>query len=211
VYWEREANLSEEINIAWSKHKKPADLGDVARNLKGVMASLHSWSKRTIRCITKQIEKKRRKLEAVSMRSDLEGKKLAKRLCVELDELLEKEELRWRQRSRVNWLKSGDRNTLYFHRKATWRAKKNKIQKLADANGNEITDENQMHCLATEYFKGLYTADDTVQPSLITDLLQEKVTPRINEELCAPFTDDEISFALFQIGPTKAPGEIGEL
>jgi hypothetical protein len=32
VYWEREANLSEEINIAWSKHKKPADLADAASN-----------------------------------------------------------------------------------------------------------------------------------------------------------------------------------
>jgi hypothetical protein len=75
--------------------------------------------------------------------------------------------------------------------------KNNKIQKLADANGNEITYKNQMHCLATEYFKGLYTANDTVQPSVITDLIQEKVTLRINEDLCAPFTDDEISFALF--------------
>jgi hypothetical protein len=47
-----------------------------------------------------------------------------------MDELLYKEEMMWLQRSHISWLKEGDRNTRYFHRKAVWRAKKNNITKL---------------------------------------------------------------------------------
>jgi hypothetical protein len=79
------------------------------------------------------------------MRTDTDSRKLAKKLSTELDELLEKENIRWRQRSRVDWLKSGDINTLYFHRKATWRAKKNRIEKLSVADGSETSDEARMN------------------------------------------------------------------
>lgn len=41
------------------------------------------------------------------------------------------------------------------------------------------------------------------------DLLEELVTEDDNVKLCAPFTDKEISDALFQIGPLKAPGPDG--
>jgi hypothetical protein len=103
--------------------QKPADLGDVANNLSGVMDSLHAWSGRTTGCIPKEIERKRTLLEKISMKSDEKSRKKIRQINIEIDELLEKEEICWRQRSRINWLRAGDRDTQYFHRKATWRAK----------------------------------------------------------------------------------------
>ena len=41
------------------------------------------------------------------------------------------------------------------------------------------------------------------------DLFERVVSSADNDRLCAPFTDKEISDALFQIGPLKAPGPDG--
>ena len=38
------------------------------------------------------------------------------------------------------------------------------------------------------------------------DAVQQKVTPTMQEVLSSTFTAEEIKAALFQIGPTKAPG-----
>lgn len=51
------------------------------------------------------------------------------------DELLKIQETVWRQISRAMWLKDGDRNTKFFHGKASQRKKFNHIRKLKDSNG----------------------------------------------------------------------------
>ena len=47
-----------------------------------------------------------------------------------LVELYHREEILWRQRSRIEWLTSGDKNTRFFHLRASIRRKKNMIKAL---------------------------------------------------------------------------------
>jgi hypothetical protein len=126
-----------------------------------------------------------------------------------MNELLYKEEMLWVQRSRISWLKEGDRNTKFFHQKAVWRARRNKIKKLKDDDGVWNEAPSDMERMATSYFKELFTRDPSLNSDALVDLIQEKVTPEMNLDLCKDFTDDEIGDALFQIGPLKAPGVDG--
>ena len=66
---------------------------------------------------------------------------LLKTTQIELNCWLENEDEMWRQRSRINWLQSGDRNTRFFHEKALTRFKKNLIDGLLDAEGRWQEDE----------------------------------------------------------------------
>jgi hypothetical protein len=127
----------------------------------------------------------------------------------QMNEILYREEMLWLQRSRINWLKEGDRNTKYFHHRAVWRARKNKIAKLRDDNGIVQITPTEMQRMAVSYFKSMYTRDPSLDDEVITSLIQEQVTQEMNIHLCKDFSEEEISNALFQIGPIKAPGPNG--
>lgn len=42
-----------------------------------------------------------------------------KHLCHEIFDLLEREEIYWKQRSHVDWLRNDDKNTNFFHKRAS--------------------------------------------------------------------------------------------
>lgn len=115
------------------------------------MMSLHGWSKRKCKNVGREIEKCRKELAAL-LESNSDS--LAIRGATDrLNELLYREEMLWLQRSRINWLKEGDRNTRFFHSRAVWREKKNKITKLRDANGVVHSSTKVMENMATQYFE----------------------------------------------------------
>ena len=106
-------------------------------------------------------------------------------------------------------VEGGDRNTKYFQSKAVWRERKNKIRELTDSVGVVHSDLASMWEVANSYFHDIFTADPTLNAAPILELINPVVTEEDNTKLCAPFTDKEISDALFQIGPLKAPGPDG--
>jgi hypothetical protein len=207
VMWEREASLPEHISKSWTDAGPKMNLGQIRTGLASVMRHLQTWSKSKFGNVKLQLEKSQTRLEELlNMNADRDE---IRAVTDEMNELLYREEIMWMQRSRIDWLKEGDRNTNFFHSKAVWRAWKNKVKRLVDDQGDEHTDQAMMGKLVNEYFGGLFVADHTLDPNLIIPLLEPKVTTEMNENLMRDFTDKEIADALFQIGPLKAPGPDG--
>jgi hypothetical protein len=55
-----------------------------------------------------------------------------------LEERKAQEEILWRQKSRIQWLKEGDRNTKFFHRSTIQRRHANRITQLITENGQTL-------------------------------------------------------------------------
>jgi hypothetical protein len=126
-----------------------------------------------------------------------------------MDEVLYREEMMWLQRSCITWLREGDCNTKYFHHKVVVRAKKNKIKLLQNENRQITQDRKMMERMAVSFFKDLYLVEPGVNTEEVVNLFQPIIYDATNSNLCKEFTTDEISDALFQIGPLKAPGPDG--
>jgi len=118
IMWERDESLGPEIEEAWKAAGSKTCLGDITRALKDVMASLKSWSREKFGSIRKGLESLRAKLEMLQSKPDGTACAEISRTMDRMNEILYREEMMWLQRSRVAWLREGDRNTKFFHQKA---------------------------------------------------------------------------------------------
>ena len=66
--------------------------------------------------------------------------------------LCKDEEAFFRQRSRIQWLSLGDRNTKFFHRSFIHRQVRGRIHSLKDDDGTVVTDQSDLGRLAVSYF-----------------------------------------------------------
>ena len=79
-------------------------------------------------------------------------------LSKKMDELLQKQEIYWAQQSRINWLKHGDRNTKFFHAKASQRRRKNFIKGIRNSQGQWVENLEEVVQVTSDYFDNLFQA-----------------------------------------------------
>lgn len=76
-------------------------------------------------------------------------------LQMEVNELIEFEDLKWRQRVKQEWLQNGDKNSKFFHASVNHCRKSNFISKIIDIDGDFIRMRllwNVPLCLITSHF-----------------------------------------------------------
>ena len=115
----------------------------------------------------------------------------------------------WKQKSRVLWLREGDRNTKYFHAKTKQRRARNRITRLRNSMNQWVSSEEDIEAVATDYFQQLFT---TTNPETIDETLRyitASVSDEMNQRLLRIPHDEEIKEATFAINPAKAPGPDG--
>lgn len=130
-------------------------------------------------------------------------------LKVSLNKLWECDESYWRQRSRVLWLRQGDKNTSYFHKTAAQRRKINTIEKLRNPNGVWLENENQIRKELEMTFKALRTTEGPRDWSETLAALPKLVSCEMNHDLLLPPSKEEVKSAVFQLGALRSPGPDG--
>ncbi|KAL4298005.1 hypothetical protein GQ457_12G013580 [Hibiscus cannabinus] len=123
--------------------------------------------------------------------------------------LLDKDEAYWAQRARVTWLSQGDRNTAYFHARASGRRKKNRIRGLFDESGIWTHKQAEVAGVAMHYFSTLSSSSQPTPNSTLLSNIVHCISSDDNSSLLRPFTDVEILAAFQDINLTKALGNDG--
>ncbi|PSR84913.1 Endonuclease [Actinidia chinensis var. chinensis] len=113
----------------------------------------------------------------------------------------------WRQKSRINWLKLGDKNTKFFQTFANSRYRKNFIGSV-EVDGVMLEDPNLIKSAAIDYFSKLFDEETWTRPRLGGMAFGSlDATDRMTLE--KTFLEEEIVRAIKDCSSFKAPGPDG--
>ena len=124
----------------------------------------------------------------------------------EINEILFREEIMWKQRLRALWIKSGDRNTKFFHATANQRHRKNRIERLRDGDGRWKDEPEDVENIILNYFSTIFSTDHPEDFEASLSAVNSRVSDEMNDFLLREFKEDEVWSALKQMHPTKSPG-----
>ncbi|XP_074278207.1 uncharacterized protein LOC141601801 [Silene latifolia] len=203
--WVGEEGCEDTIRRVW-------DIGDcdVLETISRCADELKKWKGVSIGKILRDLSRKRKILSWLNENERSSGMvKERKRLMGEITHLLRQEEVFWRQRSRALWLREGDRNTKYFHRKARQRRKKNTITRVMGRNGTVCEGVEAVKSEAEGFFSSLFESARPEQIDELFDGVRGRVTEAMNEHFRASYRGEKVLEALNQMYPLKAPGPDG--
>ena len=122
------------------------------------LAQLRIWSRKKFNGQKEKLKHLKKKLSEMKHNfTQWEEVNEIKSTEEQIEKILLDEEVYWKQRSRADWLKEGDKNTKYFHSKASSRKRKNRIWGVMDQHDVWIDDREGVEKQFCEYFASLFT------------------------------------------------------
>jgi mannosylglycoprotein endo-beta-mannosidase len=212
AYWQFVEGFGEVVTQAWGVEtggRSPLAVLDF--KLRETKKALKFWSKHHIGDIQKHLciadelilqfdtaqESRQLSNDEMLLRKNLRSRTLG--LAVLL-------KIKRKQRSRITWLKAGDANTRFFHRKANARHRKNTIHALQSREGI-VTDHAAMLDLAREHFDHIIGTRSPASSRFRWESM-DLCCPNLSG-LEIPFSIEEIRQAVQDMPADKAPGPDG--
>uniref|UniRef100_A0A803P9A9 DUF4283 domain-containing protein n=1 Tax=Cannabis sativa TaxID=3483 RepID=A0A803P9A9_CANSA len=211
-FWLTEPSFYETVKDSWkhcpSSHT-PLTLNTFLLKQQMCVDDIKSWNA-GFNSLSRRINALENSINAIHSNLPLSRDKIheASALQSQLDSLLYKNEILWKQRSKIHWLQAGDKNTKYFHSKATARRKTNFIRKLKCDDGRVVTSVDDISREVSSYFSDLFKSQES--NSEATQYLLSAINKSLDSQqiqfLNSPFEAHEVRQALFQLSSDKAPG-----
>lgn len=210
--WIDHPDFKKTVGMGWSSAVVDAEdpLLIFCRRLDGCKSILAKWSKSAFPNSKKVFDKLNAELHLLLFEEfTAEAEAAISVVLSKIEEAWDREEKFWEQKARVHWLKSGDKNTRFFHAATLQRRRKNKILKLRVEDDRWVDKEEDIGAEFTKFYSSLFTASTQEGLLDVLDFVQSEITEDDNSRLMAAVTDSEIKLAAFQMGGLKAPGPDG--
>lgn len=85
--------------------------------------------------------------------------KLDLKLKREWADVLLQEEVLWMQKSWVDWLRMGNKNTKFLHTSTLVRRRRNRVELLMNEESDWLAGSAQLKNMAFEFYTGLFSTD----------------------------------------------------
>eukprot|EP00253_Pinus_taeda_P022996 PITA_22996 len=162
--------------------------------LKEIKGKIKKWNKEEFGNIMEEKQKLEKEMEDIQQRIILEGRdeersKEEGRIINQLEERRKQEEIMWRQKSRIKWLREGEMNTKFFHQAMIQNRQRNRIFSIKNAEGEREARGEAIEHICKEI------------PRLITN--------EQNKALMRAATMEEVEEVVMNMKKGKAPGPDG--
>lgn len=208
--WAENRECKEIVSEIWERDRGQRNRGGIHDRLGTCRHRLRRWNRANAVNNRIAIERIQQQLKTVQQAPNgSHSRERERQLKQKLEDLWTKEEEYWRTRSRIQWLKLGDRNSTYFHQATVERRRKNTINRMQRADGVWIENEADIVKECEDYFRNMFQSeacegvDDQMHciPKLVGEDDNRRLTRRVSLE--------EVKEAVFQLGGNKAPGPDG--
>lgn len=123
-------------------------------------------------------------------------------------EILKRQELYWKDKSRELWITDGDLNTKYFHASSKSRRINNKICSVKDKNEATKVRQDDIERTTIEHFHDVLGNSENRVPSSLP-MVDEFIEPLVSMADCkmflASYSLEEVRCTTFELQPHKAP------
>lgn len=203
MMWETHEEFSDMLSETWKKDAEATTLEALQAKLGRLSVALTGWDRHTFGHVKRELQRLEKELERRRDDPARTAPTHAELKIVErMVELHHREEIMWKQRARLAWLKAGDKNSRFFHLRASRRRRKNWITKLRRGDGQVTENEQEMATLTTVFYKSLYTSEGVENMDAVFGTVPVRVTAEMNSKLRAAVTEAEVKEACFQMFPT---------
>jgi ribonuclease HI len=208
--WQKNGRVHEVIRQVWRVKASSRDVWGVVRiKMENSKRGLLQWKRTQPQHTETELQEKTAAIQTLQAADGVFDMGAVRGLQKEVDEILEQDELKWRQRAKEHWLQMGDKNTKFFHASATQQKRKNVINMVQDMEGRSCTTPEAIQEAFLGYFQSIFTSTEPTSMEDSIAYLSSKVSSQMNEQLLGEFTSEEVSMALSQMAPLKAPGPDG--
>lgn len=148
--------------------------------------AIAEWNKTQHRNSRLIIEEKKAELEE-ALTSPVNNTSLIQEMNTKLEEAYSAEEAYWRQRSRLLWLRLGDRNTGFFHATTKGRKRANSFSVIENVEGTMCYKEEEISKVIVNYFHDMFTSMGAAnnKEETVRKALKPMVSEEENEKLIA--------------------------